>query len=156
MSNNPTGNWGINFPGMHDEAFVAEVAKELDELLMWEAIMCAQEQRELAQLYNDRPPEKCIDGVGPQILAITPTAFIHYKAVEKLDFSNPRDIQYLINRHPHMRVRGPQTTRIQSGYRGPEVRSQKSEVSKTAAESGSSLQAETRGAVRSTTKFSNN
>ena len=61
-----------------------------------------------------------MDGVGPQILAITPTAYIHYKAVEKLDFSNPRDIQYLINRHPHMAVRkAPQTVKTQVGYRPP-------------------------------------
>ncbi len=149
MSDNPTGNWGIRFPGMHNESFVAAVAKELDELLMWEAIACEAEQRELAALYSSRPPEKCVDGIGPQILAITPTAFIHYKAIEKLDFSNPKDIQYLINRHPHMRVRGAQTVK---GARG--VGLDKGGTSNTEHRT-LNIEAE-RGTVRTTTTFAVN
>lgn len=137
----PTGNWGIRFPGMHDEGFVLQVKKELDELLMWEAIMVEQEQRELAELYKDNPPARCVDGVGPQVLAITPTAFIHYKAIEQLDFSNPRDIRYLIRRHPHMRVQGAQRVKTGVGYRGPTQSDPKT------------LHVEQRGAVRSTTNF---
>jgi len=144
---NPTGNWGLRFPGMNDEAFVAEVAKELDEMLMWEAIAAEAEQRELAQLYHDRPPERCVDGIGPQVLAITPTAYIHYKAVEKLDFSNPRDVQYLIRRHPHMRVQAPQRVKTSVGFEravpGPEPKVQ----------SPGKLAVVARGSVRSTSKF---
>lgn len=156
---NPTGNWGIRFPGMNNEAFVAEVAKELDELLMWEAIMCEQEQRELAQLYHDRPPMKCVDGIGPQVLAITPTAYIHYKAIEGLDFSNPKDLKYLINRHPHMRVQAPQRVKTGVGYTGPANMRPSSPIpshSGKREDGKTGLFAPARGGIRSTTKFAVN
>jgi len=99
-------------------AFMAEVEAELDKMIEQEAILAELEQIELAQIYKDRAPETVIDGVGPQILAISRTAFIHYKAIEQLDFHNKKDLQWLVARHPHMKAPRAKKYESRVGYTG--------------------------------------
>jgi hypothetical protein len=104
-----------------------EVYEELVEMQKQEALFMELEQIEAAKENQNRRVTS-IDGVGQQVLAISPTAFIYYKAIEGLDFSNPRDIRWLTNRYPEMKVNCGGCKLAQVGYEG--ARSRKPEARK--------------------------
>lgn len=106
----------FNFGDLDDQTKLL-VAQELSNLLRQEALQEEIEQLEVAQAHLNSAP-RAVDGIGEQKLAISPTLFIHYKTVEQLDFSNPRDIRWFGNRFPEARVTST-GTRLQVGHKAP-------------------------------------
>lgn len=91
-----------------------EVAAELNRYLQAEALQMEVEQIQAAH-ENHNSTLRSIDGIGGQILAIHPTAFLYYKTVEQLDFSSRKDIRWLQQRYPETKVRSG-GTKLQVGW----------------------------------------
>jgi hypothetical protein len=104
MSNSAPTLHGMRFDGMEDPEIAQLVAQLLEAEIQQEAQQAADEQVEIARQLQSNPVTKAIDGLGPQVLAIHPTAYLHYKVREQFDFSSARDRRWLATRHPDMKV----------------------------------------------------
>lgn len=105
-----SSKFDIDLSGL-DTQMQLMVLEHLREYAAQEAIAAEAEQILIAQ-ENERQALRAIDGIGPQVLSMSPLAFIHFKAVEQLDFSNPKDVRWLGSRYPEMKVKSG-ATRLQ-------------------------------------------
>ena len=106
---------GIEVPDGEDPELMMLIGQELQRRIALEAVIAEREQIELAQIYHSQPVQRAIDGVGPQLMAISPTLYLHYKIQERLDFTSAKDRNWLMQRFPEIKVPGQQTVK---GTRG--------------------------------------
>ena len=118
---------------LRDPEVLAHLSKLIDDEILAEALEAEREQTAIAQMHRRQPNLRAIDGLGPQVLEMSQTAFLHYKNEEKFDFSSKKDRAWLLNRHPEMVVTSGQKVKpISEGWTPAletEDRGQKSEVS---------------------------
>jgi len=107
---------GIELPEQDDPELMQLIGQELERRITLEAVIAEREAVELAQIYHAAPVQRAIDGLGPQLMAIPPTLFLHYKIQEQLDFSSTKDRHWLMQRFPEIKVPGKQTTKDSFGW----------------------------------------
>lgn len=107
---------GISVADAHDPELMALVCAELDREIEAQALEAEQEQIAIAQRNHAAPPARALDGLGPQVMSLSPTLFLHYKVNERLDFGSKRDREWLMKRFPETRVRGNERTKLSVGY----------------------------------------
>lgn len=94
------------------------VFEELRKMQEEEAI--ADEVEQLVAAQENQQTRRSIDGVGGQLMAISPMAYLHYKVIERLDFASKRDRKWLMTRYPEMKVKSG-GTKTQVGYQGSDA-----------------------------------
>ena len=119
----------FNIEGSDDPDFMREVHQALQVLNELDALEAGDNQQAIAQFNHAHAPQRAIDGLGPMVLSMDPMVHTFYRA-QQFDFQSKRDLNWLAQRHPEMRVRGRETTRDQVGYRAP-VQEWKAEISTT-------------------------
>lgn len=107
---------GIEVPEGADPELMQLIGQELQRRIEIEAVIAEREQIELAQIYHSQPVQRAIDGVGPQIMAISPTLYLHYRVQEQLDFTSSKDRHWLMQRFPEIKVPGKQTVKDSFGW----------------------------------------
>jgi hypothetical protein len=108
----------FNIEGSEDPAFMREVAVELQLLVAQEAEQAGRQQEAIARHNWSHAPQRAVDGLGPLTLSMAPAAHLFYR-LQGFDFQSKKDVQWLTQRHPEMKVHGRETTKDQFGYRGP-------------------------------------
>lgn len=101
---------------MADPEFRALVRIELQAMLMAEAAEADAQLQKLAAFNHANPTQRAIDGVGRHEMSMPAMLYHWYKHVEKLDFSSPKDREWLMQRYPGIRMPGRQTTKLQVGF----------------------------------------
>lgn len=99
-----------------DPEIRALVRQELADLLMAEAVQADLELLAVGRHNHAYEAQRGIDGIGRHEMSMPATLYHFYKHVEKLDFSNPKDREWLMRRFPAIRVPGRQTTKLQVGF----------------------------------------
>lgn len=101
---------------MADPAFRALVRAEMEAMLMAEAAEADAQLQKLAAFNHANPTQRAIDGIGRHEMSMPAMLYHWYKHVEKLDFGNPKDREWLMHRYPGIRMPGRQTTKLQVGF----------------------------------------
>lgn len=89
---------------MADPEVAAILTRLIDAELEQDALDAEANQRAIAKANEENPVTRSIDGLGPKVLSMDPTAYLHYKVNEGFDFSSGRDRRWLTNRFPAMKV----------------------------------------------------